>query len=51
MRYAIIAEGTREELEAYRTAIHAEGLAGFIRDEQIIWADAQNEFRGFEISR
>ena len=50
-RVELIAEGTRAELEAFRTAIRAEGLAGFIRDEQITWADAQNEFRGFEISR
>ena len=50
-RVELIAEGARAELEAFRTAIRAEGLAGFIRDEQITWADAQNEFRGFEISR
>ena len=50
-RVELVAEGTRAELEAFRTAIRAEGLAGFIRDEQITWADAQNEFRGFEISR
>ena len=50
-RVELIAEGLRDELEAFRTAIRAEGLAGFIRDEQITWADAQNEFRGFEISR
>lgn len=50
-RVELIAEGTRTELEAFRTAIRDEGLAGFIRDEQIDWSDAQNEFRGFEISR
>lgn len=50
-RVELVAEGTREELEAYRAAIRDEGLAGFIRDEQIEWADAKNEFRGFEISR
>jgi acylphosphatase len=50
-RVELTAEGAHEELEAFRTAIRDEGLAGFIRDEQITWADAQNEFRGFEISR
>lgn len=50
-RVELIAEGTHEELDAFRTAIRNEGLAGFIRDEQVTWADAQNEFRGFEISR
>ena len=50
-RVALIAEGARAELEALRAAIRAEGLAGFIRDEQITWADAQNKFRGFEIAR
>jgi acylphosphatase len=50
-RVELIAEGTREELEAFRAAIRAEGLAGFIRDEQVTWADAKNEFRGFDIAR
>ena len=47
----LIAEGAPGELEAFRAAIHDAGLAGFIRDEQVIWADAKNEFRGFEIVR
>ncbi len=50
-RVELIAEGPRAELEAFRAAVRDEGLAGFIRDEQVFWADAQNEFRGFEISR
>jgi acylphosphatase len=50
-RVELIVEGAREELEAFRAAICDEGLAGFIRDEQLSWAAAQNEFRGFEISR
>ena len=50
-RVELIAEGTREELAAFRDAILGAGLAGFIRDEQVIWADAQNEISGFEISR
>jgi acylphosphatase len=50
-RVEIIAEGTRAELEAFRAAIRAEGLAGFIHDEQVSWSAARNEFRGFEIVR
>ncbi len=43
-RVELIAEGTREELAAFRDAILGAGLAGFIRDEQVNWADAKNEF-------
>ena len=50
-RVDLVAEGRREELDAFRAALHDAGLAGFIRDEQVDWADAKNEFRGFEIVR
>jgi len=50
-RVELIAEGQRDELEAFREAVRGAGLAGFIRDERVMWADAQNEFRGFEIVR
>jgi acylphosphatase len=50
-RVELIVEGLVEELNAYRTALHDAGLAGFIRDEQIQWEDAQNQFRNFEIAR
>jgi acylphosphatase len=50
-RVELVAEGAREELTAFREAISGAGLAGFIRDEQVTWADAKNEFSGFEISR
>jgi acylphosphatase len=49
-RVELVAESTREELAAFREAINGAGLAGFIRDEQVTWADAKNEFSGFEIS-
>lgn len=48
-RVELIAEGAREELEAFRAAIRDSGLAGFIRDERVSWSDAKNESRGFEI--
>ena len=50
-RVELVAEGRREELDAFRAALHDAGLAGFIRDEQVNWAEAKNEFRGFEIVR
>jgi acylphosphatase len=50
-RVELVAEGRREELEAFRTALQDAGLAGFIQDEKVDWADAKNEFRGFEIVR
>ncbi len=50
-RVELIAEGKREELEAYRAALYDAGLAGFIRDEQLSWSPAENKFRGFEIVR
>jgi len=48
-RVELIAEGLREELEAFRAAIPDSGLAGFIRDEKVFWSDAKNDIRGFEI--
>ena len=50
-RVELVAEGSREELDAFRAALHDAGLAGFIRDEQVNWSDAENKFRGFEIVR
>ena len=50
-RVELVAEGPHAELDAFRAALHDAGLAGFIRDEQVTWTDAKNEFRGFEIAR
>ncbi|MFZ0829355.1 MAG: acylphosphatase [Verrucomicrobiia bacterium] len=50
-RVELVAEGARGELEAFRDAIRGAGLAGFIRNEQVDWADTKNEFHGFEIVR
>jgi acylphosphatase len=49
-RVELRAEGRQEELAAFRAAIREAGLAGFITDEEVYWANAQNEFRGFEIT-
>ena len=48
-RVELIAEGTREELEAFRAATCGAGLKHFIRDENVSWDTAQNEFCSFEI--
>ena len=50
-RVELVAEGRRQELADFRAAILDAGLAGFIRDEQVTWAPAKNELRGFEIVR
>jgi acylphosphatase len=50
-RVELVAEGTRAELEAFRTAIRDAGLSGLIRDEAVAWSDAQETLRGFEIVR
>ena len=50
-RVELIAEGAKDELEAFRQAIRDSGLQHFIQKEAVSWGDAQNEFRGFEIAR
>jgi acylphosphatase len=47
----LIAEGARDELAAFRQAIRESGLEHFVRNEDVRWAEAKNEFRGFEIVR
>src|SRR5215469_10192606 len=48
-RVELIAEGMRAELEEFRVAIRDSGLAGFIRDENVLWSDAKGDMRGFQI--
>ncbi len=48
-RVELVAESARSELEAFQQAVRESGLEGFIRQEQVRWAEATNEFRGFEI--
>lgn len=50
-RVELVAEGARDELEAFRQGIRDAGLDGFIRQEDVRWAEARSEFRGFEIVR
>ena len=48
-RVELVAEGTKEELEAFLEAIRDSDVGRFIRQEQTRWGATQNEFRGFEI--
>ena len=50
-RVELIAEGTRDELNAFREGIRESGLEHFIKDEEVSWGEATNQFRGFEITR
>jgi acylphosphatase len=47
----LVAEGAKDELEAFRQAIRESGLDHFIRQEDVAWQEASSEFRGFEIVR
>ena len=48
-RVELIAEGVKEELEAFQQAVHDSGLGHLIDDEQASWSEARGDFCGFEI--
>jgi len=50
-RVELIAEGSREELEAFREGIRGGEMNSFIKSEEIQWAEATGEYKGFEIGR
>lgn len=50
-RVELLAEGPKDELEAFRQGIRDSGLEHFIQKEDVNWNEAKNEFRGFEIVR
>ena len=50
-RVELAAEGSGDELQAFRQAIREAGMEHFIKNEDISWDEAKNEFRGFEIVR
>jgi len=50
-RVELLAEGSKEELEAFRQAVRDSGLDHFIRNEDVSWSESRDEFRGFEIVR
>ena len=50
-RVELTAEGTKEELEAFRREIEYSEVGRFIRNEEAAWKEATGEMRGFEIVR
>lgn len=48
-RVELVAEGSRDELNAFRDGIRESELGHFIRQEQVQWSDAKNDFRDFTI--
>lgn len=50
-RVELLAEGSKDELEAFRQGIRDSGLEHFIQKEDVSWTEPKNEFRGFEIVR
>jgi acylphosphatase len=50
-RVELLAEGNKDELDAFRQGIRDSGVEHFIEKEDVMWNEAKNEFRGFEIVR
>jgi acylphosphatase len=50
-RVELIAEGAREELEAFAQAVADSGMDHFIEKTDVAWSEALGGFRGFEIVR
>ena len=48
-RVELVAEGLKDELEAFQQGIRESGLGHFIKQEELKWEDPKGEFRGFEI--
>ncbi len=49
-RVEMLAEGARDELEAFLHAIRESGLEHFIKKEDVTWSEAKNDYRGFQIT-
>ena len=49
-RVELVAEGLKDELEAFQQGIRESGLGGFISNEERTWEDPKGEFRGFGLS-
>ena len=50
-RVELFAEGEQVELEEFRKTIQDSEVGRFVRQEDVAWSEAKNEFRGFEIVR
>lgn len=49
-RVELCVEGSESELEAFRQAIRDSELGHFIRQEDVDWSEAKDEYRGFQIT-
>jgi acylphosphatase len=49
-RVELLAEGLKDELEAFQQGIRESGLGSFISNEEVTWEESKGDFRGFEIS-
>jgi len=50
-RVELVADGSKEELEAFQQSIRESEVGGFIRKEQADWQETNGGLRGFEITR
>ncbi|MDB6025794.1 MAG: acylphosphatase [Verrucomicrobiales bacterium] len=50
-RVELVVEGQKQELDEFLQGIRDSEVGRFIKSEQIVWGEAKNEFRGFEIVR
>lgn len=50
-RVELLAEGIREELEAFQQGIRESGLGPLIAQEDLFWEEPNGEFRGFQITQ
>ena len=50
-RVELVVEGAKAELTAFQQAIRESELGHFIRQEDVVWEEPQDGFRGFEIVR
>ena len=48
-RVELVAEGAKDELEAFRQGIRDSGLDHFIDNESVSWGEPLQNFRGFDI--
>ena len=48
-RVEMVAEGRQVELEDFLQAIRDSGLRRNIQDEELVWGEAEDKFRGFNI--
>ena len=50
-RVELIVEGDKGELEEFLQGIRDSEVGRFVKNEQVSWSEAKNDFRGFEIVR